>query len=230
MIADNLKSVRQRIARSCEKVGRSSEDVTLVCVTKEASVPQIEEALSARVTNLGENRVQELASKYKLIGDRAAWHLVGHLQTNKVKDVVRIAALIHSVDSIRLAEAINKEASKIGKIQDILVQVNTSGEKTKFGLVPAKVADFIKESAIYTNISVKGLMTIAPEVGDPETARPYFRKLKELSNKIYELRVTSYELRTLSIGMSDDFEVAIEEGSTMVRIGRAIFGSVKCKT
>ena len=223
MIADNLISVRQRIARSCKKIGRFPEDVTLVCVTKEAGVPQMEEALGAGVTNLGENRVQELASKYKLIGAKAAWHLVGHLQTNKVKDAVKIASLIHSVDSIRLAKEIDKEAGRIGKVQDILIQVNTSGEKTKFGLVPAEVEDIIKESAIYNNISIKGLMTIAPESSDPEDARPYFRKLRELIKRINDVRCTVYDIRILSMGMTSDFEIAIEEGSTMVRIGRAIF-------
>ena len=225
MIADNIKSVRQRIARSCEKVGRSPGDITLVCVTKEAGVPQIEDALAAGAKDLGENRVQELAAKHKAIGNRAAWHLVGHLQTNKVKDAVRIAALIHSVDSIRLAEAINKEAGRISKVQDILIQVNTSGEKTKFGLAPADVADFIiKVSTIYNNISIKGLMTIAPEVADPEIVRPYFRKLRELSDEINASRFTLHASRILSMGMTNDFEIATEEGSTMVRVGRAIFG------
>jgi len=224
MIAENLKSVTQRIARSCEKVGRSPGDVTLICVTKEASISQVEEALGAGAKNLGENRVQGLVAKHKIAGDRAAWHLVGHLQTNKVKDAVKIASLIHSVDSIRLAKEIDKEAARIGKVQDILIQLNTSGEKTKFGLAPDTVQDFIKEVAIYNNISIKGLMTIAPEVADPEIVRPYFRKLKELSDEINDPRSTIHDPRILSMGMTNDFEVAIEEGSTMVRIGRAIFG------
>lgn len=223
MIADNLKAVTQRIARSCEKAGRSPGDVTLVCVTKEASVHQAEEALGAGARDLGENRVQELVTKHKAIGGRASWHLVGHLQTNKVKDAVRIATLIHSVDSVHLAEAINKEAARIGKVQDILIQVNTSGEKTKFGLAPETVEDFIKGLAIYSNISINGLMTIAPEVDNPETVRPYFRKLRELKDDINAIRNTQYAIRTLSMGMTNDFEIAIEEGSTMIRIGRAIF-------
>lgn len=223
MIDDNLKAVRERITRCCEKCGRSAEDIRLVCVTKEADISQIEAVLKLGVKDLGENRVQELRLKYKVIGTRAAWHLVGHLQTNKVRDTVRIAALIHSADSIRLAAEIDKEAGRIGKVQDILIQVNTSGEKTKFGVAARDVMGFIKESAAYHNISVKGLMTIAPEVDDSETVRPCFRKLRELLGVINERRTTDGERRILSMGMSNDFEIAIEEGSTMVRIGRAIF-------
>lgn len=217
MIADNLKSVRQRISRCCEKIGRPSEDVRLICVTKEAGIPQIEEALGLGVNDLGENRVQDLVAKYKVIGDRAVWHLIGHLQTNKARDAVKIASLIHSVDSIRLAKEIDKEAGKIGKVQDCLVQVNVSGEKSKFGIAPESVIDFIRELSLYPNINIKGLMTIAPEVEDPEEVRLCFRKLRELRDKINK----DY---WLSMGMSHDFEVAIEEGADMVRIGRAIFG------
>jgi hypothetical protein len=223
MIADNLKSVRQRIARSCEKTGRSPEDVTLVCVTKEAEVSRVEDVLKTGTRNLGENRVQELAAKYKAIGNRASWHFVGHLQTNKAKDAVKIASLIHSVDSIRIAREIDKEAEKIGKVQNVLIQVNVSGEKTKFGLAPDDIADLIKKSAACNNINIRGLMTIAPETADPEDARPYFRKLRELTKRINDVRCAAHDMRILSMGMSNDFEVAIEEGSTMVRIGRAIF-------
>lgn len=224
MIAENLKSVTQRIARCCEKSGRKPEDVTLICVTKEASVDQAGEVLGLGVRDLGENRVQELAAKHKMIGDRAIWHLVGHLQTNKVRDAVKIASLIHSVDSARLAKEIDKVASKLKKTQDILIQVNTSGEETKFGISPDGIFDLLKEISIYPNITIKGLMTIAPEADDPERARQYFRYLRELKDKINGARIMHYMLETLSMGMTNDFEVAIEEGSTMVRIGRAIFG------
>ena len=216
MIADNLKSVRQRIARCCEKAGRPPEEVELVCVTKEASVDDAAQALALGVKILGENRVQDALIKYKVIGDRATWHLIGHLQTNKVKDAVRIFSLIHSVDSARLAEEIDKSAAKIGKVQDVLIQVNISDEATKFGLAADKVSDFLKEVSVYRNINIKGLMTIAPEVSDPEKARPYFRMLRELKSRIDKTYI-------LSMGMTNDFEVAIEEGSEMVRIGRAIF-------
>lgn len=201
---------------SCEKSGRSASAVRLVCVTKEATVEQIEEALSAGARIFGENRVQAAVAKHKAIGDKAAWHLIGHLQTNKVKDAVRISDLIHSVDSVRLAQEIDKQAGKLGKVQNILIQVNTSGEESKFGITPEAVTGLLKDISIYSNIKVKGLMTIAPEVKDPETVRTYFRALRELRNTIDESWA-------LSMGMTNDFEVAIEEGSTMVRIGRAIF-------
>lgn len=218
MIADNIKSVTERIARSCKKAGRRPEDVRLICVTKTASVKDIEEALrSGIIRSIGENRVQDAIFKHAIIGNRAEWHLIGHLQTNKAKDAVKIFSLIHSVDSLRLAKEIDGEASKIGKVQDILIQVNTSGEASKFGIEPAEAENLIKEVSLYHNINIKGLMTIAPEVSDPETVRPYFRALKELKDKINTLHI-------LSMGMTGDFEVAVEEGSNMVRIGRAIFG------
>jgi len=215
MISDNIKSVTQRIAKCCEKARRPSDSVKLICVTKEASVDQVQEALQCGLRDMGENRVQSLVAKYNILGDKAAWHLIGHLQTNKVKDAVRIASLIHSLDSVRLAQAIDKEAKKIGKIQDVLIEVNTSQEEAKFGLKPEEVSNFFKEVSIYQNINIKGLMTMAPEVDDPEKARPYFKRLRELRD--------SLGCQILSMGMSNDFEVAIEEGANMVRIGRAIF-------
>ena len=222
MIADNLRDVTLRISRCCEKSGKAISSVKLVCVTKEADVVQIEEALSLGVKDIGENRVQDAVSKYKSIGDRVNWHLIGHLQTNKVRDAVKIFSLIHSVDSLRLAGEISKEAKKIGKIQGVLVQVNTSGEEGKFGLAPKDTVDFFKEVALYPNISISGLMTIAPEVDDSEKVRPFFRRLRELRDELKNLRLTTYDLQ-LSMGMTNDFEIAIEEGATMVRIGRAIF-------
>ncbi|MDD5496254.1 MAG: YggS family pyridoxal phosphate-dependent enzyme [Candidatus Omnitrophica bacterium] len=223
MIADNIKFITQRIASSCEKSGRSADDVILVCVTKEAAAGQIEEAIASGISNIGENRVKDATAKYGIIGDRVIWHLIGHLQTNKVKEAVRIFSLIHSVDSARLAREIDREAKRIGKRQDVLIQVNVSGEKTKFGISPDEIFDLIEEITPYSNISVKGLMTIAPEVEDPEKARPYFRALREIRDNINAVRGTPYAVRILSMGMSNDFEVAVEEGSNMVRIGRAIF-------
>lgn len=216
MIAENIIAVTQRIARSCEKSGRPAGSVELICVTKEAAVEQMEDALNAGARIFGENRVQDAISKHRVIGDKAGWHLIGHLQTNKAKDAVKIFDLIHSVDSVHLAREIDKQAGKAGKIQNILMQVNTSGEESKFGVMPEAVADLLKDISIYPNIGIKGLMTIAPEVEDPETVRPYFRALRELRDKING----SW---SLSMGMTNDFEVAIEEGATMVRVGRAIF-------
>lgn len=222
MIADNLKDVTLRIARSCEKTGRDPAGVTLVCVTKQAGIADIEETLRLGVKDIGENRVQDAVLKYRTIRDKATWHLIGHLQTNKVKDAVKIFSLIHSVDSLKIAKAIDKEAKAINKIQDVLIEVNTSGEKSKYGISPDEVAPFIEKARLYHNINIKGLMTIAPEVEDPELARPYFRKLRELRDKLNSQLSTLYTV--LSMGMTNDFEVAIEEGATMVRIGRAIFG------
>ncbi len=223
MIADNLKDVTQRIARSCEKSGRPSGDVKLLCVTKEAGMNEIEEVLSLGIKDIGENRVQDALFKYKAIGNRANWHLIGHLQTNKAKGAVKIFSLIHSVDSVHLAKEIDKEAEKINKVQDILVQVNVLGEKSKFGFAPYEVAEFFKKVSLYPNISILGLMTIAPEVDDPQNARPYFRKLRELRDELNPIPNTQYPIRILSMGMSNDFEVAIEEGTNIVRVGRAIF-------
>ncbi|MCX5666264.1 MAG: YggS family pyridoxal phosphate-dependent enzyme [Candidatus Omnitrophica bacterium] len=223
MIADNLKAVTQRISRSCAKSGRSADVVKLVCVTKEANLQQIEEVLALGVKDIGENRVQDALFKYRSIGGRVTWHLIGHLQTNKVSHAVRIFSLIHSVDSLRLIEAIDREAKKISKVQDILIQVNTSGEESKFGISQDEVRPFFEKAVLYPNINISGLMTMAPEVPDPEEARPCFRRLRELRDEINSLKLTAYSLKLLSMGMSNDFEAAIEEGSTMVRVGRAIF-------
>ncbi|MDP2929567.1 MAG: YggS family pyridoxal phosphate-dependent enzyme, partial [Candidatus Omnitrophota bacterium] len=211
----------QRISRSCEKSGRLPGDVKLICVTKEASLIQIGEVLALGVKNIGEHRVQDAALKYWVIGDKAIWHLIGHLQTNKVREAVRIFSLIHSVDSIRLAKEIDREAKKIGKIQDVLIQVNISGEESKFGLAPDNVAAFFREVSLYPNINILGLMTIAPEVDDPQKVRSYLRELRELRDELNAIRNTQYTI--LSMGMTNDFEVAIEEGATMVRVGRAVF-------
>ena len=221
MIADNLKSVTSRISRCCEKAGRPVSDVKLVCVTKGRTAQEVNELIKAGATDMGENRVQDALVKYKAIGNRAIWHLVGHLQTNKVRDAVGISLLIHSVDSLRLMEAIDREAKRSGKVQDMLIQVNTSGQASKFGISPDEVRPFFKKAVLYPNISISGLMTMAPEVVDPEETRPCFRRLRELRDELNAIRNTQYPI--LSMGMTNDFEVAIEEGSTMVRVGRAIF-------
>lgn len=230
MIADNLKFVTERIARCCEKAGRSPGGVKLVAVTKEASISQMNEAMASGASSFGENRVQGALIKHRAIGSKAEWHLIGHLQTNKVKDAVRIFSLIHSVDSLKLTQTIDKEAAKLGKRQSILIQINTSGEESKFGISPGETIDFLKEASLYPNIIIEGLMTIAPEVRDPEAVRPYFRALRELLDETSPIaKDLSDKARysTLSMGMTNDFEIAIEEGSNMVRIGRAIFKDAK---
>ncbi|MFA6078527.1 MAG: YggS family pyridoxal phosphate-dependent enzyme [Candidatus Omnitrophota bacterium] len=224
MISENIKSVRQRIARCCEKIGKSAEGVTLVCVTKEVGIDEIKAALNLGITDIGENRAQDFIPKFRTIGGQSVrWHFIGHLQTNKAKDVVAGASLIHSVDSVRLAEAINKEAGKAGKVQEILIQVNVSGEESKFGLTRDAAIEAVKNISLYPNINIKGLMTIAPEVPNSELARPCFRALREIFEEIKALDLNNADMKYLSMGMSNDFETAIEEGSNMVRVGRAIF-------
>ncbi len=226
MIKDSVLKVRQRILRVCSRVNRGPDELTVVAVSKGRSVQQVLEVIAAGITDIGENKVQEAPLKYNELqatSEELRWHMVGHLQTNKARDAVRIFDLIHSVDSLRLAQEIDKQATKINKVQDILIEVNTSQEASKFGLRPEETIKVIEDIAKLKNISIRGLMTIAPVVSEPEKARPYFRALRQLRDRIYELRATSYELRALSMGMTDDFEIAIEEGATMVRIGRAIF-------
>lgn len=230
MIRESILKVRERISSVCSGGNIEPGQVTIVAVSKNRSIGEIEEAVAQGITDIGENRVQEALLKYKDftapggLRTRLKWHMVGRLQTNKVKDAVEIFDLIQSVDSMRLALMIDKEAARIKKIQDILIEVKTSGEVSKFGVKPDEAIEVIKGIAQLKNINIKGLMTIAPPVDKPEEARPYFRMLRGLRDKIYELRVTNYELRVLSMGMTDDFEAAIQEGSNMIRIGRAIFG------
>lgn len=224
MIRENVLEVRERIAAACLRVKRDPDTVKLIAVTKNRSIEEIKEAIAAGVTDLGENRVQEALLKYEALkGPATEWHMVGHLQTNKVKEAVRVFDLIHSVDSPRLAEEIDKQAAKINKIQDILVEVKTSAEATKFGLKPDAATGFIQEISGLKNINMMGLMTIAPVVGNPEQARPYFRELKDLRDNINLSSVLCSPLSILSMGMTDDFEIAIEEGADIVRVGRAIF-------
>ncbi len=240
MIRENVLKIKERISLVCSKINRDPNSITIVAVSKGRTKEEIREAIETSITDIGESKVQEAILKYNELrtilrqaqdtsskdteGIRSEsqelraikWHLVGHLQTNKAKDAVEIFDLIHSVDSLRLAQKINEEANKINKVQDILMQVNTSGEVSKFGLKPFETIEVIKEIRKLKNIDIKGLMTIAPLIDDPEKTRSYFKILRELRDKINELR-------TLSMGMTDDFEVAIEEGANMIRLGRAIF-------
>ena len=226
MFKDNILRIKERISLICSKINQDPNSITIVCVSKGRTAEQIEEVIEAGITDIGENRVQEAIIKFNALRTtnyKLRTHMVGHLQTNKVKDAVRIFDLIQSVDSLRLAKELDKQASKINKLQDILIEVKTSKEATKFGIKPDDAIEVIKEIAKFKNINIKGLMTIAPLVDNPEKARPYFRKLRELRDKINSLRLTAYNLPLLSMGMTDDFEVAIEEGSNMLRLGRAIF-------
>jgi len=227
VIRENLLKIRERIASSCAKAGRLNVEVTLVCVSKSRSLEEIQEVLAAGIGDIAENKVQEALSHYKAIADRSyarqiKWHMIGHLQTNKVKEAVRIFDLIHSVDSFRLAEEINKQAAKIDKIQDILVEVNTSQEESKFGVKPGQLLELVKAIPELKNVRLLGLMTMAAQSADPQRSRPCFRKLRELKEQINKFSGPD-KLVHLSMGMSDDFEVAVEEGATLVRIGTAVF-------
>ena len=223
-IADNLTIIEERIANAASKAGRNAQDIKLIAVSKTVDAERIKQAIEAGATILGENYIQEARNKIKEIGQGARWDFIGHLQSNKAKYAVDLFEMIHSVDRLSLAQEINRVAEKKGKKVRILVQVNISGEETKSGINPQKVRTLIGEIASMSNLSLEGLMTMPPYFDDPEKARPYFTALRELRDTILKESIGDIILQELSMGMSGDFEVAIEEGSTMVRIGTAIFG------
>lgn len=223
-IGDNLKRVREQIAHAASRAGRDPQDVQLVAVSKTVDTARIRQAIEAGATILGENYVQEARDKIKELGQTARWDFIGHLQRNKVKYAVDLFEMIHSVDRLSIAQEINRVAEKKGGKVRILVQVNISGEETKSGIDPKKVSPLVSAIASMSNLSLEGLMTMPPYFDDPEEARPYFTALRELRDTILGESIEGINLKELSMGMSGDFEVAIEEGSTMVRIGTAIFG------
>lgn len=224
MVTENLKEVEERICAACEKSGRDRSEVTLIAVSKTKPLSMIEEAYSSGIRQFGENKPQELRDKYEELPKDIHWHMIGHLQRNKVKYVVGHAALIHSVDSIRLAQAIDQEAEKKGIIMPVLVEVNVAEEESKFGVTVADCEEFICSIAKLEHISVQGLMTIAPFVENAEDNRKYFAKLRELSVDIEAKNIDNVSMCNLSMGMTGDYQVAIEEGATMVRVGTGIFG------
>lgn len=226
VLEERIADVYRRIAEACRRVGRKSADVGLIAVSKEITADQIKEALAAGLKAFGENRVQDFVKKYEVLGDQAEWHFIGHLQRNKAKYLIGKVKMIHSLDSIRLAETLNRLSEAQGYPWEVLVQVNVSGESTKFGIAPSELSDFLDELRQMEGIKVCGLMTIAPYCEDPEEVRPVFRKLRELKEKMAQEKPW-LELRHLSMGMSNDFEVAVEEGATLVRIGSALFGCYK---
>lgn len=223
-IKNNLEIINNKIKKSALKVNRNPEEIKLVAVTKTATIEQIKEAINAGVKIIGENKVQEAKEKYQILTADTEWHLVGHLQTNKVKYAIEIFDCIQTVDSIKLAKEIDKRSLQFGKTTNVLVEVNVSGEESKYGIKPEEVEPFLKEISEFYRIRVRGLMTIAPIEEDKEKVRPYFRKLRELSKEIKSKNIKNVKMDYLSMGMTDDFEVAIEEGANMVRIGRGIFG------
>lgn len=223
-IKDNIVSIKQNI-ENIKKESNRQEEVNLMAVTKTVDVDKVLEAIDAGITDIGENKPQELARKYEVIGDKVRYHLIGTLQTNKVKYIIDKAYMIHSLDRIALCEEIQKRAEKIDKVINCLVQVNISKEESKHGLEEEFVIDFIKDvSTNYKNIHIKGLMTMAPFIDDEDEIRKVFKSLKNLSLQIKDLNLPNIEMDTLSMGMSHDYKIAIEEGATIIRVGTSIFG------
>ena len=220
-VRTRFQSVRERVARAAERAGRSAHEVRIVAVSKTWPIEVIGDAVAAGVTDLGENRAQEFRDKVAVIGDRARWHFVGHLQTNKVRYVVGHAELIHSVDRWGLAEAIDRRSHSLGISQPVLIEVNIAGETSKQGVSPERAVALAQEVAELGSVSLRGLMAMVPRTSDPEASRPYFKELEKL---LSEVRVAVPAATELSMGMTQDFEVAVEEGATIVRIGDAIFG------
>lgn len=225
MLQDNLIQVEQNIEEACRRAGRDRSEVTLIAVSKTKPVETLQEAYDLGVRVFGENKVQEMADKYEVLPKDIRWHLIGHLQRNKVKYIIDKAVRIHSVDSLRLAQTIEKEAKKHNLTAHILIEVNVAREESKFGIFPEDLEALVDEIAKLPHIQVDGLMTIAPFVPDPEENRPVFRELRKLSVDISAKKVDNVNMSVLSMGMTNDYQVAIEEGATMVRVGTGIFGA-----
>ena len=225
MIKENLQSVQDNIKEICRKCGRNPEDVTLIAVSKTKPNEMLMEAYDSGIREFGENYVQELSDKIETLPDDINWHMIGHLQRNKVKYIVGKVAMIHSVDSLRLAEAIDNESSKKGVKTDILVEVNAANEENKFGVTLEEAEDFIRQLSHFDNIVVRGLMTSAPLVDNPEKNRVFFRQLRQLLVDINAKNIDNIHMDVLSMGMTNDYDLAIEEGATHVRVGTAICGA-----
>ena len=225
MLSENLRDVEKRIEEACKRSNRDPKEVTLIAVSKTKPVEMLQEVYDAGARNFGENKVQEIMDKYDHLPQDIHWHMIGHLQRNKVKYIVDKVQMIHSVDSLRLAETIDKEAKKKNVTVPILIEVNVAEEDSKFGLSLEEVTALAEEISKLSNVRVCGLMTVAPFVEDPEENREVFRSLKKLSVDIEAKNINNVTMSVLSMGMTNDFEVAVEEGATMVRVGTAIFGA-----
>lgn len=224
MIAEQLQAVQEEIRKACIRSGRNPEEVTLIAVSKTKPVSMIQEAIQEGQLVFGENKVQELCSKYEELPKNLQWHMIGHLQRNKVKYIADKVSLIHSVDSLRLAKTIHQEGEKIGRVIPLLIEVNVAQEETKFGVSVEDALPLIREISRFPYVEIRGLMTIAPYVEDPEENRPVFRKLKQLSVDIKDKNMNNVYMDILSMGMTNDYQVAVEEGATLVRVGTGIFG------
>lgn len=223
-IQRNLQEVKSRIKAACERANRNPEEVTLIAVSKTKPPVAIQAAYDAGQRVFGENKVQEITQKHGLFPREAKWHMIGHLQRNKVKQLLPCVSLIHSVDSVRLAEEIDKESEKLNKVSDILIEVNIANEISKYGVSPENVVPLIEEIHFLKHIRVRGLMTVAPICDNSEENRKYFRQMKQLAVDIMQQNIDNISMDILSMGMTSDYETAIEEGATMVRVGTGIFG------
>ncbi|MEE3379995.1 MAG: YggS family pyridoxal phosphate-dependent enzyme, partial [Lachnospiraceae bacterium] len=224
-IKENLANVRKNIEDACKKVGRDVSEVTLITVSKTKPLSDLRIAYEEGSRDFGENKVQELVSKIDEMPSDVKWHLIGHLQRNKVKYIAGKVAMIHSVDSYRLAEEINVQAKKNSCVIPILIEINIAGEDTKFGIKPEEAEELIREISELENVKVSGLMTIAPNVANPEENRAYFKAMKDLFVDISTKNIDNVEMKVLSMGMTNDYTVAVEEGATMIRVGTGIFGA-----
>lgn len=225
LILANLEAVRRRIRDACRRAGRSPEEIDLLLVTKTVPPERIRVAVEAGERLIGENKAQEALAKYEELKDLPIeWHFIGHLQTNKVKDVLTFASMIQSVDRMRLVEKLDQQLQRLGRSLDILIQVNTSAEESKFGVPPEETLAFVRQVARYETLNIKGLMTIGQLSADPEDARRCFRLLRQLRDRIVAEGIPRVRMEILSMGMSGDLEIAVEEGSTLVRVGTAVFG------
>lgn len=223
-LIDNLKNVEENIAKACEKAGRNRDEITLIAVSKTKPVEMLQTIYDQNIRDFGENKVQEMCDKIEVLPDDIRWHMIGHLQTNKVKYIVGKTALIHSVDSLHLAKEIEKQAAKKDVMVSILVEVNIAEEESKFGIRKEETMELIRQIAELPHLHIEGLMTIAPFVENPEDNREYFRQIRQLSVDIKAQNIDNVSMDILSMGMTGDYMVAIEEGATMVRVGTGIFG------
>lgn len=225
MLYENYEKVVENVKKACERSERNFQDVTIIAVSKTKPLSDVEELLAHGITEFGENKVQEMVDKYEHVSKPVNWHLIGHLQTNKVKYIVDKACLIHSVDSVHLAKEIEKEAAKKDVIVKVLIEVNIAQEESKFGIREDEVYSLIDAIKDMPHVHVMGLMTIAPFVDNPEENRVYFRKMRQLLLDIKSKCIDNIDMNVLSMGMTNDYEIAVEEGATMIRVGTAIFGA-----
>ncbi|PZE22640.1 YggS family pyridoxal phosphate-dependent enzyme [Paenibacillus xerothermodurans] len=223
-LTHNIQSIEDKISKACARAGRNREDVQIIAVTKYVSLETTGRVLQHGLRHIGENRWQDARPKWEAYSEQAIWHFIGHLQTNKVKDVIGKFAYIHSLDRLSLAKEIDKKAASLGIQPACFIQLNVSGEETKFGMSPQELPSFVEQLASMHNIRIVGLMTMAPYEAEPEATRPVFRELRRLRDELNRERVLGYEIPHLSMGMSNDFEVAVEEGATWVRLGSTLVG------